>query len=304
MLTLSFQDVHFRYDSGRGVEGITFELHLGEVLGLLGPNGSGKSTIVRLTTGFLRPQKGFVSLFGQRPGRDRRALRRLGFSGDRPSHWERLTGWQEAWFFARQYGLPEVEARRRLEFSFDFWGLGDVKHEPVSGYSYGMRKRLALLEATVHSPDLLVLDEPTLGLDLEGRQLLEEVVKDQGVAVLVGTNDVDFAEEICDRVLLLHRGQIVTEGSPADLVAQLGGQVEIEVELRTAIPIDQLQSDGWCERVAATETGFKAILRRGARDLAAVIGATTALGGEVRNVRVSEPTLADVYLKCTGEVLE
>lgn len=205
-----------RHPNGLGVFDVSLVLGRGESLCLLGPNGSGKTTLLRLLATLDRPTAGEVSWFGTRDRRSPRVRRRLGVLLDRPIHFEALSGWQNASFFAAQYGIERRAAAGRLEELFAWAGIGHARGLPVREYSLGMRRRLALVEAMIHDPVLLLLDEPTLALDEQGEIDLVGRLRDLcagGAAVLVATNDPVLPAALGGRRLRLERG-LVTE-SPA-----------------------------------------------------------------------------------------
>ncbi len=181
------------------------------MLGVLGPNGSGKSTLLRMLATAEAPTAGCVRWFGVGDRRSRAVRSRLGVVFDRPLHFEGLSGWQNAEFFAGQYGLAAHLLRARLEELFEWAGISAARDLPIREYSLGMRRRLSLVEAFSHEPDLLLLDEPSLALDHEGeldlsRHLLH--LAGAGSAVFIATNDLALAEAVCSQRLSLVHGQL------------------------------------------------------------------------------------------------
>jgi ABC-2 type transport system ATP-binding protein len=205
------ENLTHRYANGLGVFDVSLALGRGETLCALGPNGSGKTTLLRLLATLDRPTGGRVRWFGSEDRRSPAVRRRLGVMSDQPVHFEALTGWQNARFFAAQYGLAGTSARRRLEELFEWAGLAHARGLPVREYSLGMRRRLTLVEALAHGPDLLVLDEPSLALDEQGEIDLVGRLRElrgEGTAVLVGTNDARLASELAGRNLRLEGGRV------------------------------------------------------------------------------------------------
>ncbi|MGI8609391.1 MAG: ABC transporter ATP-binding protein [Candidatus Dormibacteria bacterium] len=202
------------YPNGRGCIGVDLDVAPGQVVGLMGVNGSGKSTLLSVLTTAETPTSGEVTWFGRRARRDPALLRRLGVLGDSPMHFDELSGEQNVYFFARQYGVPAEQARQRMNHLLEWCGLQESRDLRVAEYSLGMRRRLSIIEALLHQPDLLLMDEPTLGLDHLGAgdlatRLREEA--DRGAALVLSTNDAALAERTCDRVLFLHAGRVVSE---------------------------------------------------------------------------------------------
>ena len=158
-------DLTRAYRGGKGVFDIRLRLAAGEVVGVMGPNGSGKTTLLRLLATAATPTSGQVSWFGTTNARDPSVRRRLGVMLDQAAHFDQMTGYQNAWFFAHQFGLSDALARERLDELFSWSGLWDARDQLVGEYSLGMKRRLNLVEALVHRPSILLLDEPTLALD-------------------------------------------------------------------------------------------------------------------------------------------
>ncbi|MFN2464625.1 MAG: ABC transporter ATP-binding protein [Candidatus Dormibacteria bacterium] len=203
-----------RHPSRRGCFDVDLSVQGGEVLGLMGVNGSGKSTLLAVLATAEPATSGELRWFGasEKPGRAVR--RRLGVVGDTPVHFDELTGEQNAYFFARQYGLGDAEARERVAGLIAWCGLDDSADLRVAEYSLGMRRRLSICEALAHAPDLLLMDEPTLGLDHLGAEDLATRLRaeaDRGAALVLSTNDAVLAERTCDRVLFLRDGRVVAE---------------------------------------------------------------------------------------------
>src|SRR5262245_291186 len=207
-----------RHANGLGVFGVSLSVRQGEVVGVIGPNGSGKSSLVRVLSTLEPPTSGRVTWFGLSDRRRPDLRRRLGVVLDVPVHFDRLTGLQNAEFFAAQYGLAPGAARERLDQLFAWASLEAVRDRPVAEYSLGMRRRLSLVEACCHRPDLLVLDEPSLALDEDGEiDLARELrrLAALGTGVLLATNDLVLARAVCDRALRLERGHPIGPPSPA-----------------------------------------------------------------------------------------
>jgi ABC-type multidrug transport system ATPase subunit len=202
------------YGSRRGCFDVDLEVRAGDVVGLMGINGSGKSTVLGVLSTAERPTSGEVRWFGDSSPPGPGLRRRLGVVGDAPVHFDELTGEQNAYFFARQYGVPGDEARSRVDELLRWSGLDASRDLRVHEYSLGMRRRLSIIEALLHEPDLLLMDEPTLGLDHIGAGDLADRLRGEaarGAAVVLATNDAVLAERVCDRVLFLQEGRVVSE---------------------------------------------------------------------------------------------
>jgi len=216
----------YAYKDNRAVDGIDLTVPAGSVYGLLGPNGAGKTTAIRAITTLLPIPQGMVRVFGLDPARDQMGVRRsLGYVPQQLSADAGLTGRENVTNFARLFDVPRSVRRQKVETALDAVGLLDVADRMAKAYSGGMVRRLELAQALVSSPRLLILDEPTIGLDPIARdsvwQHIERVRAATGMTVLVTTHYMDEAEEYCDRISLMHKGRIRATGSPQELTASL-----------------------------------------------------------------------------------
>jgi ABC-2 type transport system ATP-binding protein len=290
---------------GKGVFDITLKLAAGEVLGLMGPNGSGKSTLLRVLATASTPTAGRVTWFGHTNPRLPSLRRRLGVVLDQAAHFDKMTGYQNAWFFARQFGLASEVARERLDELFGWCGLLEARDQLVGEYSLGMKRKLNLVEALVHRPSILLLDEPTLALDYRAElDLIERLrlLSLTGTAVLLATNDVHLAERICDRVIFLHQGRAIREGHVPELLGELAGSKEVQLQVSSPIALEGLRALPSVEAANADGDTVQIVLARGANP-AQVLAVLNGTADFVSNMQVRRPNLGDVFLKLTGEPL-
>jgi ABC-type multidrug transport system ATPase subunit len=290
------------YAGGRGLFEFDLSLDAGEVVGVMGPPGSGKSTLLRVLAGVERASSGRASWFGSHDTSSEAVRRRLGAVLDQPSHHEALTGYENAWLLAREFGLSEDAVTDRLEELFRWSGLWDARNLPAGEYSPTMKRKLSLVEALVHRPQLLLLDEPTLGLDYRAElDLIERIrlLSLTGVAVLIATNDVHLVERLCDRVLFLHEGRVIREGRVAALLTDVAGSREVQLQMHSPISLECLRGLPSVDAVSLEGDTIHVVLARGANpaQVLAVLDGTADL---VSNVRVRQPNLGDLFLKLTG----
>jgi ABC-2 type transport system ATP-binding protein len=213
-----------RYGKFTAVDGIDLEVPRGELFGLLGPNGAGKTTTLRMIAGILRPTSGTVLVGGvdiQRQALEAKA--RLGYIPDRPFVYDKLTGGEFLRFAAALYGQQGAVVERRIDELLEFFELTAWKHELTETYSHGMRQKLIISGALVHRPDVVVVDEPMVGLDPKSARLLKDLFRefvDRGGTVLMSTHTLEVAEVMCDRIAILYRGKIAADGTMDDLRRQ------------------------------------------------------------------------------------
>jgi ABC-2 type transport system ATP-binding protein len=213
-----------RYGKFTAVDGISLEVHRGELFGFLGPNGAGKTTTMRMIAGILRPTSGTIRIAGDDVAEDPiRAKSRLGFIPDRPFVYDKLTGAEFLRFVAALYGQEGETVDRRMEELLDLFELTPWKDELVESYSHGMRQKLIISSALLHRPEVIVVDEPMVGLDPKGQKFLKDLFRafvDRGGTVLMSTHSLDTAEEMCDRIGIIAAGKILASGTMAEIRQQ------------------------------------------------------------------------------------
>lgn len=239
--------IQHRFGDTLAVDRVDLEVAAGAVFGLLGPNGAGKTTTLRMITTLLPASIGTIEVFGVDVARHKLAVRRLlGYVPQQLSADGSLTGRQNVALFARLFDVPRARRRQVVDLSLESVGLADVADRTAGTYSGGMIRRLELAQALVNAPRLLVLDEPTIGLDPIGRASvwdhIVEVRARTGMTVLVTTHYMEEADQHCDRIALMHRGRIRALGTPAELKAGVGSGSTLDDVFRAATG-DRLASD-------------------------------------------------------------
>jgi ABC-2 type transport system ATP-binding protein len=293
--------------SGRGVVDVSLAVDRGDIFGLVGPNGSGKSTLLRVLSTAVAPDSGTFRVGGvDGIGEKRQARARLGLMVDRPTHYGDLSGWANAYLFARAYGMEEEKANGVLAELFDYFDLAEYRDDKAKTYSYGMGKKLALIEALAHGPQLLLLDEPSLGLDYTSQLAFQRKIRElagTGAAIVLASNQVDEVEALCDRVAFLHRGKTVAEGTPEGLVAALRGIKRIVATLRNPVEYAAVGGVSGVERVVPEGRSLVVHCEDRPGVVADVVGALVRAGGDITDLSVRRPNLEDVFVKLTGEAL-
>lgn len=216
-----------RFGSLVAVDSLNLTIPSGAIFGLLGPNGAGKSTTIKMLTTMLPPTAGEATVAGHSILADQVGVRRsMGYVSQMLSADGALTGFENLMLFARMYGVPKAERKKRIDEALEFMGLTEFSSQLVSGYSGGMIRRLEIAQSMLHRPKVLFLDEPTIGLDPAARHLvwekLGELRASFGTTILLTTHDMEEAEELCDELAIMHTGKIAVTGTPEELKRQAG----------------------------------------------------------------------------------
>jgi ABC-2 type transport system ATP-binding protein len=217
-----------RYGKFTAVDGIELVVPPGELFGLLGPNGAGKTTTIRMIAGILRPTSGTELVGGiDMQARPLEAKARLGYLPDRPFVYDKLTGGEFLRFAAALYGLQGPAVERRMDELLELFELTPWKTELTEAYSHGMRQKLIIAGALVHRPEVIVVDEPMIGLDPRSARLLKELLREfvsRGGTVLMSTHTMEIAEVMCDRIAIVYRGRVAAQGTMAELRQQTSSE--------------------------------------------------------------------------------
>jgi lipooligosaccharide transport system ATP-binding protein len=294
-----------RFGELTAVDSIDFEVAPGETFGVLGPNGAGKSTTMRMISCVSPPTSGTLRVLGLDPVADESAIRtRLGIIPQDNLLDVHLTVRQNLTTYARYFGMSKTEARRRADELLDFIQLGTRADEGVEPLSGGMKRRLAIARALVNDPSLVLLDEPTTGLDPQARHLLWDRLvrlKNRGTTLVLTTHYMDEAEQLCDRLVIMDHGRIVGEGSPQALISTYTSPHVVELRFGTDTLDDYVgKLDGVGDRVDALPDRLLVY----ATDGDAVVTEVHRRGLSPSTVLIRRSTLEDVFLIRTGRMLE
>src|SRR6266702_1892340 len=290
----------------RAVDHLTLTVQQGEIFGLLGPNGSGKTTTINMVSGLSVPTGGEVSVMGYNVRRDARRIRQiLGSVPQETALYEELTAWTNLDFHADLFGVPRREKKERIIRMLELVQLLDRKDSRVGTFSGGMKRRLALGRALLHDPQIIYLDEPTLGVDIQARRAIWDYIltlKEQGKTTLITTNYLEEAQALCDRLAIIDHGRLVAVDTPDHLKQQYGGSV---IEVETAAPSAAMERLRALPGVKEVEQdgGRLKITPRGSGVLVPQIISLLSQEGEIRDIAVREPNLDEVFLRLTGSAL-
>ncbi len=242
---LRLDEIRKSYGQTQALRGVSFECRAGEVLALLGPNGAGKSTTIGIATGLLRPDAGTVEMLGFGSPMRRSVRARIGVATQSIALYEDLNATENLRFFGSMHRISKADLRTRSERLLERVGLDQRADQPVHTYSGGMKRRLNLAVALIHDPDLVLLDEPTAGVDPQSRNAILDLVRElgqSGKAVVYSTHYMDEAQRVSDRVAILDHGVVMAGGTVDQLIAAHGGQTRVRHETahgQTAVQTDQ-----------------------------------------------------------------
>lgn len=309
MAILEATDLHKSFGENKAVDGVSFVVNEGESYGLLGPNGAGKTTTISMVCGLLKRDQGDVTVAGM-PLNERsvKAKAAIGYVPQEIALYPDLSADENLKFFGKLYGSSGKQLAERVKATLHLVGLTDRSRERISKYSGGMKRRLNIAVGLLHDPKLLVLDEPTVGVDPQSRNaILEnvETLKNQGLAVLYTTHYMEEAERLCDRVGIIDQGKIISEGTRRELVEGIGQKDRVSIaahgDLNAAANVCR-KLDG-VQEVSVVEEGIQLLCSEGRRLLPKIMEAVGKSGAEIVSAEVLEPDLEAVFLHLTGKAL-
>ena len=306
---LACADLQRRFGKRVAVDGVSFHIAAGERYGLLGPNGAGKTTTISMVCGLLRPHRGDVRVAGISVEENAIAAKAaIGYVPQEIALYPDLTARENLRFFGRLYGLKGPRREERVAACLDLVGLADRADERVDKYSGGMQRRLNIAAGLLHRPRLLVLDEPTVGVDPQSRNAILESVEalgTEGLAVLYTTHYMEEAQRLCDRIGILDEGKLIAEGTRTELVALMGGRDRVRLSADgdlTALSDALSRVDG-IEQVTTADGIVDLTVSDAHQALPRIFAATAAAGAALNGVDVVEPDLEAVFLHLTGKAL-
>lgn len=288
------EDLEKSYGSLHAVKGLSFEIKPGESFGLLGPNGAGKSTTIGMLIGLIQPDRGRVLVGGEDPTISV-TRRKIGIAPQALSLYEELTARENLQFFGRLYGLGGSLLDERVRWGMEFAGLEDRARDRVAIYSGGMKRRLNIAVALVHEPQVLLLDEPTVGVDPHSRNHIFESIErlsEQGLTILFTTHYMEEAQRLCDRVAIVDHGRLLALDRVHDLVRTHGGESSVTAEL-------EFRPEGLALPGTRVENRLEFSSTRPLEDVTAL----TLKGVRFHTVQIKSPDLASVFLALTGRTL-
>jgi len=299
------------YDTHKAVDDLSFQVYAGEIFGLLGPNGAGKSTTLRTLITLLHPTSGTATIFGHDTVRDADTVRTLiGYVPQERAIDRFLTGREHLQLLGALYHLSKEEAAKRITELLKLVELESHADRPAKTYSGGMKRKLDIACGLLPEPKILFLDEPTLGLDVQSRLRIWEYVrmlKARGITVVMTTNYLDEADQLCDRLAIIDGGKIKALGSPSELKIALGGDI-VSLTIKEADRIPGLESavkgQPAITAVRATEKGLDIRVESPEKALPAIMEAANRLGCSIEFIQYNRPRLDDVFIAHTGRRIQ
>jgi ABC-2 type transport system ATP-binding protein len=305
---IEVQDLRKSFGDLKAVDGVSFTARRGEIFGLLGPNGAGKTTTISCISGLLAPTSGTIQVMGHDVVHDGQAARRaLGVVPQEIALYEELSATENLAYWGGTQGLRNPLLRERINKVLEWTGLQDRAREPVKRFSGGMKRRLNLAASIVHSPKVLLLDEPTVGVDPQSRVHLLEMVRAEaraGTCVLYTTHYMEEAESLCDRLAIVDHGHIVASGTMGELRSMQGGGdlLRLSGSFPAGVRVALDAVDG-LEILQADEGALLLSSMDAPRKLPAIFAAVEGAGGEVRGTTLSQPSLESLFIQLTGKEL-
>lgn len=296
-----------KYGATQALDNVRIQVEPGSFYGLLGPNGAGKSTLMKLMVGLLAPTGGSIDIFGRKAGKGDEVRRMVGYVPQDVAVYESLNARHNLQYFGSMYGLRGSELKKRIEEALEFVGLSEKGADTVKTYSGGMKRRLNAAAAILHKPKLLLLDEPTVGVDPQSRNRMFEMFKQlqqEGTTIVYSSHYMEEVEEMCDTVGIIDRGKLIEQDPLPDLLARYAGQ-EIYLEAASDTPMEE-----WLAGITPKLNSVKASgagWRVEGSDKLELLGALAQSAKEhkveLRRLELVKPSLESVFLKLTGTSL-
>ncbi|MBP1780915.1 ABC-2 type transport system ATP-binding protein [Micromonospora sp. HB375] len=292
------------------VRGVNLDVAEGEIFGFLGPNGAGKTTTLRMLATLIEPDGGEATVAGADLRKDPAEVRRrIGYVAQGGSTWDESSAREELVLQARLYGISKAEAHRRAERALEAFQLTEYADRKCKTYSGGQRRRVEIALGIIHEPKIVFLDEPTTGLDPQSRaHMWDEIrrLRTEGMTVFITTHYLDEADALCDRIAIMDHGEIVAEGTPAELKREISGEVVIVGLDAPSTPraAELLDTEAYVSKLETVdEGGLRLYVDEGATAIPQVLRRLDHAGLDLRSIELHRPSLDDVFLTKTGRSL-
>jgi ABC-2 type transport system ATP-binding protein len=307
MKMLEIKNIYKEYDNQVAVDGINLEVKKGEIFGILGPNGAGKSTLIGMICGLVKKTSGEV-IYEEETTKIRKWKENIGIvPQDFALYWD-LSARENISFFCSLYGFKGEELKKRTDKILEFVGLTDVGNKLATNFSGGMKRRLNIACAIAHSPKLIIMDEPTVGIDPQSRNhILESVLKlrDEGATIIYTSHYMQEVDDICDRIAIVDKGKVIAMGTGEELKALVSDKsiYNLTVSKRIKGLEDKLNEITGVKSVLFADDKYKITALKSSSIITKLVEVVSAIGGDIINITNEEPTLEMVFLALTGKKL-
>ncbi|MBU3130929.1 ABC transporter ATP-binding protein [Clostridium gasigenes] len=307
MKILEVKKLYKEYGNSVAVDGVNFCINEGEIFGLLGPNGAGKSTIISMITGLIKSSEG-ETIFEEKESKINKWKQNIGLVPQDFALYFDLSAEENIKYFCSLYGFRGEDLKKRVDNALEFVGLLDVRGKRVNQFSGGMKRRLNMACAIAHTPKLIIMDEPTVGIDPQSRNHILESVKklrDEGATIIYTSHYMEEVDEICDKIAIMDHGKIIAEGNSEYLKSLVSDKNIYSITLKNKIEGIEtaLKAVTGIEKVIATENELKCYYLKESNVIEGLVAAISKKNGVVENIKNETPSLETVFLALTGKKL-
>ncbi len=308
-MVVEIKNIVKRYKDELAVDNVSLSIRDGEIFGLLGPNGAGKTTTINAIMGLIKIDKGEILIFDKNINKFNNEIKKeIGIVPQDIALYPDLTVYENAIFFAKLYGLRDGLLKERVEDVLEFTGLKDKKKALVKNLSGGMRRRLNIACAIAHHPKLIIMDEPTVGIDPQSRNHILESIKklnNNGSTIIYTSHYMEEVEELCTNIAIMDKGKIIAQGSSDELKALISTEDRISLELSAVnfTLVDNIKKISGVTDCLTEENRIKVISKAGSNNLSSIIDSIVNTGVEILNINIEKPNLEGVFLTLTGRSL-
>ncbi|MFZ5354122.1 MAG: ABC transporter ATP-binding protein [Bacillota bacterium] len=298
-----------RYNDFLAVDNVSFSIKPGEIYGLLGPNGAGKTTTINALIGLIKADGGEINILGKSFNRNSNEIKReIGIVPQEMAIYDDLTALENITFFAKLYGLRDGLLKERVKEALDFTGLWDRRNDISKKFSGGMKRRLNIACAIAHHPKLIIMDEPTVGIDPQSRNHIMESVKElnrQGSTIIYTSHYMEEVEELCNNIAIMDHGKIIAEGTKDELKNMVSVEDRIEMELSSVnhTLTDNIKKVSGVKDCMVDNNRLSVVSQKDSKNLSKIIDCISDTGVEIMSMNIEKPTLETVFLTLTGRTL-
>lgn len=309
MSFIKLENLVKKYNGNTAVSGVSLTIEKGELFGLLGPNGAGKSTTISMMSALLKPSEGHITIKGhnivQKP---MEAKKVIGLVPQDIALYPTLTAYENLAFWGRMFSLSGKQLRERMETVLKIVGLEDRKNEKIQNYSGGMKRRINIAASLLHKPEIIIMDEPTVGIDPQSRNHILETVKKlngEGITVIYTSHYMEEVEYLCTRIAIMDHGKVIAQGNKDELKRIVAEKNAFELEVSSVTPsvLESLKAINGVKGIKTEGNKLTVLTDVGTNLLTEVLSVITSMNIKLLSVKVEEPNLESVFLSLTGRAL-